>query len=503
MNDSESKLMSKDLVNVPVDNSFSDGVRVRFAPSPTGYLHIGGLRTALFNWLFAKHNNGAFLVRIEDTDFERSKEEYTNGIISALKWASLDSDEPLIFQSHRIDAYKKIADQLIKEDKAYKCYCSQEELKMRAGSDEEYRKYDNKCKALAEDKEQSYVIRFKIPNSTMIVQYLDLIKGTLSFELNQFDDFIIVRSDGIPTYNFAVVVDDNLMAITHVLRGEDHISNTPKQLFIYEALGYKIPAFGHFPMILAPDGARLSKRYAATGVDEYKKVGFLPDALCNYLVRLGWSHGDQEIFSREELINYFSLDHVGTKASIFDIKKLEWLNAVYIKNCSAEDLFNLIKSDVEPDFEEHFQINEVKWNKEKILQLIDLYKVRSKTLAELALECKLLYKGPKDFSSKEFLGNREVNDVLEKLDKSVVDHLQECINRLTDLKEFNYDSVSNTIKNLCKDLAIKMPEIAMPIRISLTGSVSTPGVAELMALIEKKETLKMLNNFKNYLLLKR
>lgn len=503
--------MSKNLVNMAVRHSFpvrreeeSGDVRVRFAPSPTGYLHIGGLRTALFNWLFAKNKGGTFLVRIEDTDFERNKPEYNDAIINSLSWASLVSDEPLVYQSHRLKEYQKVTEQLIKEGKAYKCYCSVEDLKIRLNSEEEYKKYDNNCRNRKDTNSASqYVIRFKLPDNVDLIEYQDLIRGNITFDTMQFDDFIIMRPDGVPTYNFAVVVDDHYMKISHILRGEEHILNTPKQILIYQALGYAMPLFGHFSVILAPDGSKLSKRSGATSVEEYRKAGFLADALCNYLVRLGWSHGDQEIFTREELVKLFSLDHVVKKGAIFDIKKLEWLNGVYIKNSSAENLLCLIKADVESDFEEHFQAGKVKWDKEKILQLIDLYKSRCKTLAELAFECKSLYWGPKDFSSLEFLENIEVNNALEKLDKSVIDYLDQLIKKLTDLKEFNYDTLSNEIKNFCRELNIKMPEIAMPIRIALTGNVSTPGIIELMVLIGKKETLKMIDNFKNYLRLNR
>lgn len=483
--------MSKNLVNVPI--------RVRFAPSPTGYLHIGGLRTALFNWLFAKHNDGKFLVRIEDTDFERNKPEYNDAIINSLKWASLVSEEPLIYQSKRLEEYQKAAERLINEGKAYKCYCSTQDLKIRLNPEDEYKKYDRTCRS-RKNNDGPYVIRFKLPDNITSIEFNDLIREKIAFEIAQFDDFIIMRPDGVPTYNFAVVVDDNYMQISHVLRGEEHILNTPKQILLYQALGFKQPLFGHFSVILAPDGSKLSKRSGATSVEEYRKAGFLADALCNYLVRLGWSHGDQEIFTREELVKLFSLDHVVKKGAIFDIKKLEWLNSVYLKNYSAEDLLRLIKSDVEPDFEEHFQAGSIKWGKEKILQSLDLFKVRCKTLTELAFECKTLYKGPRDFSSKEFLENVEVNNALDKFDKSVINNLDELIKRLTDLNEFNYDLLSNTIKNLCKDLAIKMPEIAIPVRIALTGSVSSPGIIELMILIGKKETLRMVDNFRNYLL---
>ena len=319
-------------------------VHVRFAPSPTGHLHIGGLRTAIFNWLFARHNNGAFLVRIEDTDKERSKPEYEHSILESLSWMGITTDEPITIQSARDAEHKKLIEKLIDEGKAYKCYCSLEDLVARLGY-QEHQKYDGFCKThTPDDPSKPYVVRFAVPRDKPTISFNDLIRGTVTFDFDQFDDFIIARSDSAPTYNFVVVVDDEDMNITHVIRGEDHISNTPKQIMLYHALGYQLPIFAHIPLILGPAGNRLSKRDAATSVLQYKQAGYLPAAFFNYLVRLGVAHGDQEVFSKEELVSLFKVKEVGKKSTIFDIQKLTWLNGVYIRKASPTNLLLAIDS---------------------------------------------------------------------------------------------------------------------------------------------------------------
>ncbi|MGH7429909.1 MAG: glutamate--tRNA ligase, partial [Candidatus Methylomirabilaceae bacterium] len=320
-------------------------VRVRFAPSPTGYLHVGGARTALYNWLFARHGRGVFILRIEDTDAERSTEEAAAGIIEAMRWLGLHWDEgPEVGgpagpyrQAERFDIYREYAQRLLEAGKAYYCVCTPEELEVRrkaALAAARSPKYDGRCRergvrppasssAVAGPGAGGAVVRLRISEAGGI-EINDLVHGTIRFEDVELDDFILLRSDGLPTYNFAVVVDDVLMRITHVIRGDDHISNTPRQIKVYEALGLPIPHFAHIPMILGPDRARLSKRHGATGVMAYQEMGYLPEALVNYLARLGWSHGDQEIFTQEELIRHFTLEKVGRTAAIFDSAKLEW-----------------------------------------------------------------------------------------------------------------------------------------------------------------------------------
>ncbi len=315
-------------------------VRVRFAPSPTGHLHIGGARTALFNWLFARHFGGTFILRIEDTDTSRSTDEYIDAIIKGMEWLKLDWDEGPYRQTARFDVYRGYVERLLKEGKAYYCYCTPEELEQRrkdALAQGRTPKYDNRCRYL--DKPvpgRTPAVRFMMPQEGRTTLN-DLIKGTIEFENNIMEDMVIMRSDGSPTYNFVVVVDDIDMKITHVIRGDDHVNNTPKQIHIYKAFGWEEPEFAHLPMILGADKARLSKRHGATSVMAYKDMGYFPDALVNYLVRLGWAYGDQEIFSREELVQYFSLESVGKSAAVFNPEKLLWLNSQYMNKFGSPD----------------------------------------------------------------------------------------------------------------------------------------------------------------------
>jgi len=372
-------------------------IRVRFAPSPTGHLHIGSLRVAIFNWLFARHHGGQYLLRVEDTDLERSKQEYTDSILEFLDWFGIDHDQDVMMQSDRADEHKKIIEQLLSDGKAYKCYCTPEEIIERQKARDQYNDlfsmYDKHCRDNTEEKDKPFVVRFKVPDNQKTISFNDLIRGTISFDIDQFDDFIIARSNGSPIYNLVVVVDDAYMQVTHVVRGEDHISNTPKQIMLYQACGFPVPDFAHLPLILGPSGDKLSKRDAATAVLDYKKNGYLPDALFNYLVRLGWSHGDQEIFTNQELVDYFSLDHVGKKGAIFDPEKLDWLNGVYIREMGDGDILNRTVSDVQPDLKSKLS----GWQYDKILKLIGLYKERVKTLKELAGQLILVHDGPREF----------------------------------------------------------------------------------------------------------
>jgi glutamyl-tRNA synthetase len=462
-------------------------VRVRYAPSPTGHLHLGSLRTAFYNWLFARHFHGAFLVRIEDTDIERSKEIYTVSILESLKWVDIEPDEAIVIQSSRIEEHKKVAQKLVDEGKAYKCYCTQEELLKRLGEgaaqEDGYKRYDEKCRnqtSSAQNENLCYAIRFKIPHDREYVEFTDLIRGTIRFERDQLDDFIIVRSDGTPMYNFVVVVDDAFMKITHVLRGEDHISNTPKQILLYESCGYTLPSFAHFSMILGPDGQRLSKRHGDTALLEFKKRGFLADALCNYLVRLGWSHGDQEIFTRDELITYFSLDHMSKKGAIFDEKKLEWVNSIYIKALSADELITLIERDVTPGFSTSFS----NWSTETLKSGIDLYKERVKTLKELVDDLHDLHKRLQSFTLDAAL-----------VDATTVTYLTAVQEGLTRSTDHAPQALDNLIKEICKHFGVAMPQIALPLRIALTGKKSSPGVGQLIALLSVEESITRIEYF--------
>ena len=309
-------------------------LRVRFAPSPTGYLHIGGARTALFNYLLAKKQAGKYVLRIEDTDVARSSQESVDAILDAMTWLGLSCDEGPFYQSDRFDLYKEKVQQLVTQGKAYRCYCTAEELdaKREAAMKEGRKpKYDGTCRSRTDQPDAPYVIRFRLPEDQEETTFIDRIKGPISFRHEELDDLIIQRSDGTPTYNLVVVIDDAEMGITLVIRGDDHINNTPRQILLYQALGYAVPEFAHVPMILGADKKRLSKRHGATSVMVYQQLGFLPEAMVNYLVRLGWSYGDEEIFSMADLIEKFSIDNVGKSAGVFNPEKLLWLNSHYIK----------------------------------------------------------------------------------------------------------------------------------------------------------------------------
>lgn len=464
-------------------------IRVRYAPSPTGHLHLGSLRTALFNWLFARHNNGAFLLRIEDTDFERSKLEYTKSILETLDWVDIRADEPIVVQSEQIALHKKVINEMLQNGTAYKCYCTPEELACRLGSGaatEGYVKYDRKCRNIDQNLNKPFAVRFRLPDDIESISFDDLIRGQITFDIDQFDDFIIARSDGTPMYNFVVVVDDVNMNISHILRGEDHITNTPKQILLYRANNYKIPLFGHFPNILGPDGNKLSKRDAATGVLDYKHSGFLAQALCNYLVRLGWSHGDQEIFTKEELIKFFSLDHVGRKGAIFDIKKLEWTNSVYLKGHSAEQLACFIEKDIDPLFRTYFE----EWQDKVFMEAINLYKERVKTLVELISELRSLYERPGHFEEFELIPwlNEETENNMASLERL-----------LSGCENFTAEELSKIIKAFCSEKNVGLPQIAKPLRVALTGKSSSPGVFELLALLGKTESIIRINHFRHIL----
>lgn len=465
-------------------------IRVRFAPSPTGHLHIGGLRAALFNWLFARHFNGKFLLRIEDTDQERSTQEYTDSILSSLKWCNINYDEPLVIQSARIKEHQELANKMLKAGTAYRCVCTQQELSDRLGNNADqdgYTQYDMLCrdKNYQEDGERPFVIRFKRPLDQKSIKFKDLIRGEVEFDMNQLDDFILIRSDGSPMYNFVVVVDDNFMNISYVIRGEEHLANTPKQILIYQACNFSIPQFAHLPLILGADGKKLSKRDAATSVLDYKKEGFLPQALCNYLVRLGWSHGDQEIFSFQEMIQNFSLDNVQKKGAIFDLKKLEWFNTVYIKSSSSSQILEIIVKDFDNLFIENLSL----WSYDQILSLIDLYKTRVKTIKEIYLEIINLYNFAQEYTiESELYKNQKTLDLLIEFYQS-----------LENLSSFTLESISAHVKEFCSSHKIAFPDIAKPLRIALTGKIAAPGINELIFNLTKEEALLRINKFINFL----
>jgi glutamyl-tRNA synthetase len=474
-------------------------VRVRFAPSPTGHLHIGGLRTALFNWLFARHHGGAFLLRIEDTDFERSTQEYRDSILHSFAWTQLEHDEEIVTQSERIAEHQKVARQLIKEGKAYRCFCSPEEVVARYGkahADDAFVMYDGFCRNLASStvhgdlgqdtyEEQAetrpHVVRFKLPKDRQEVSFNDLIKGPITFNLDQFDDFIILRSGGFPMYNFVVVVDDAFMRITHIIRGEEHLINTPKQILLYEACGYDLPQFAHLPLILGPSGEKLSKRDGATSVVEYRREGYIAHALLNYLARLGWSHGDQEIFSLSELIEHFSLDPIGKKGAIFDFEKLAWVNSTYLKAMTDEQILDAIIADVKSDFMTDQCVTRTS---HEVKQVIALYKERVKTLKQMMQEIDIVFNGPHEMDQA---------DMQKWITSETKSHLIAIIRALEKQDEFTHDACAVTAKELAANLGIKLVTLLQPIRLALLGKASGPGVFDLLAIIGKEETIERLS----------
>ena len=463
--------------------SSSSSVRVRFAPSPTGYLHIGSFRAALFNYLFARHHRGVYLLRIEDTDLERSEDKYVASIEESLRWARLLPDEKPLVQSTRQKEHKALIQQLLNEGKAYRCYCTQQEVIDRYqalhGSDNTFIKYDRACMNLSQQLDKPFVVRFKLPDDIERVSFDDLIRGQVTVTRDQLDDFIIARSDGSPMYNFVVVVDDAFMHITHVIRGDDHISNTPKQILLYRALGYSLPAFAHIPLILGPEGNKLSKRDAATSVVEYIEAGYLPDAFTNYLARLGWSHGDQEIFSRQELIDLFTLAHVGKKGAIFDQDKLDWINGVYVRAMTAADLYAYMQSHVCPDFADSLPL----WDTQTLYRLIDLYKERVKTVKELCTVLRALYHPPKDIDQAE---------VAHWLSPDIVIQMKDLVKTLEGMSDFRVDLIKDTIKQFCKERGLKLVNVAQPIRLALVGTTSSPGVFDLLVLVGQQESINRL-----------
>jgi glutamyl-tRNA synthetase len=446
-------------------------VKVRFAPSPTGMVHIGNIRVAIFNWLFAKKHGGKFLVRIEDTDLERSTEQYKDVILDALSWMNIEPDGPIVLQSKNLDKHNKLLNKLLEEDKVYKCFCS-DKKDLETGS---FSKYSGSCRE-NQDQEGSFVIRFKLPeNLPDSLEFEDLVHGKISIPSDQLDDFIIVRSDGSPTYNFAVVADDIDMGITHVIRGDDHLMNTYKQKFIYDALGAKAPEFAHLPMILNEQGAKLSKRDAVVAVAEYKSSGYLPDALFNYLVRLGWSSGDQEIFTKEELIKLFDLKNVQKSGAAFDKNKLNWLNGVYLRDKDSGQLLSLIMADLKQSL----------FDKDQLVALIDLYKERSITLKDLSKQLNALAINPDNYNP-------------EFMKKWILPETKAYLADLKDLlsKESGWgqEEITAVIKNYSKEKGLKLGQLAQPLRLAITGGTESPSIFALLGLLGKEETVSRLEN---------
>ncbi|MFH1017045.1 MAG: glutamate--tRNA ligase [Pseudomonadota bacterium] len=453
-------------------------IRVRFAPSPTGNLHIGGARTALFNFLFAKHHHGVFILRIEDTDKERSTPEATEAILDGLKWLGLSWDEGPFFQSQRSEIYRKKLEELLASGHAYRCYCTAKELEERRQSQLKAGKppkYDGRCRQLiGQTIDKPHVIRFLVPEGSTRVA--DVVKGEIAFNNVELEDLVLARSDGSPTYNFTVVVDDVDMEITHVIRGDDHLNNTPKQILLYQAMGAKIPVFAHVPLILGEDKQRLSKRHGATSVQSYREEGYLSHALVNFLVRLGWSHGDQEVFSLDELIEKFDLDSVGKSAGVFNKEKLLWINQHYIKAADAEALLS--------EIDRFISIPPERRCGEGPVKMVDLLRERSKTTLEMAELSRFYFHDDVKWDEKakaKFL-TPEIKTPLTRL-KAL---LMMC-------EPFDEATLKPQFQNLLGEFGMKMGDLAQPLRVALVGGTVSPGIFDVLALLGKGRVLKRLD----------
>jgi glutamyl-tRNA synthetase len=461
-------------------------ITTRFAPSPTGYLHVGGARTALFSWLYARKHGGKFILRIEDTDLERSTQASIDAILEGMAWLGLDYDEGPFFQTHHFNRYKEIIQQLLAQGDAYYCYCSKEELEqLRAEqmANKEKPRYNGKCRSSGKlEQDTEPVIRFKNPVDGVVVIH-DLVKGDITVANKELDDLIIARADGTPTYNLTVVVDDMDMEVTHVIRGDDHVNNTPRQINILNALKSKLPMYAHLPMILGPDGARLSKRHGAVSVMQFRDEGYLPEALLNYLVRLGWSHGDQEIFSMDEMVEFFELNDVNVSASTFNMEKLLWLNHQYIMNGDPAHIarhlsWHMGQLGIDPTEGPH------------LVDVVKLLRERSKTLVEMAAASLYFYK---EFDSYE---EKAVKKSFTMGSDQVLARLHD---ELLAVIEWNAEKVHQVIVNLAEALGLNMGKVAQPLRVAICGSGVSPAIDLTLALLGREKTLSRIDNAINYI----
>mgnify|MGYP001436236574 CR=1 FL=1 len=454
-------------------------VITRFAPSPTGNLHIGGVRTALFSWAYAQHHKGQFILRIEDTDLERSTPEAINIIKEGMKWLNINNDGPIQYQTQRFKRYKEVINELLENGNAYYCYATKEELdELREQQKQEGKKpkYDRRWRPESGKNlpkipsDVKPVVRFKNPKEGS-VSWQDLVKGEISIKNEELDDFIISRSDGSPTYNFCVVVDDWDMKISHIIRGDDHVNNTPRQINLYKALNAEIPEFAHLSMILGSDGQKLSKRHGAINVMQFKDMGYVPEAIKNYLARLGWSHGDNEIFSMNEFSSHFDFEHVTSSAAQFDEEKLNWLNNHYIKEMDLVDLASLLDFDL---------------TSKRLNGALMLYRDRAKTLNEIRESIKFFFDMPKiPVSLIEKYLNKESIELIDKFIGSLNEHL------------WTDEEVNDHLKAFVKKEGIKFPAIAMPLRVILAGTDHTPSVGSIISILGKNEVTERLDSFKN------
>ncbi|MSQ05049.1 MAG: glutamate--tRNA ligase [Nitrosomonadaceae bacterium] len=454
-------------------------IRTRFAPSPTGYLHIGGARTALFSWAYARRHGGKFVLRIEDTDLERSNTQSTQAIIDGMAWLGIDYDEGPFYQMQRLERYREAAEQLLRSGDAYHCYASKNELEIMR---EQQRaaglkpRYDGRWRDSKKTPPIGIkpVIRLKNPTSGNVV-FNDLIKGPITVTNNELDDLVLMRADGIPTYNFGVVLDDLDMGISHVIRGDDHVNNTPRQINILMALGGSLPQYAHVPMILGTDGERLSKRHSAVSVMQYQDEGYLPEALINYLARLGWSHGNEELFSREQLIEWFDLESINCSPARFNLEKLQWINQHYLKISNDAHLMQLVT----PLLEKR-GCNVI--NGPDLKKIVNIIKERVSTIMQLADESSyfFVYQQPSDELKTQYLGIETKT-------------LTEDLKKIFAVTEWNRQAIHDAIKVIASAHNIKLPKVAMPLRVMITGRTQTPSIDSVLELIGKEEVLKRIN----------
>ncbi len=454
-------------------------VRTRFAPSPTGYLHVGGARTALFSWLFARKHGGKFILRIEDTDLERSTAESVNAILEGMTWLGLEYDEGPFYQTHRFDRYDEVIDQLLEKGLAYRCDCSKERLeKLREEQMAKKLKprYDGRCRARNVDPEKPHVVRFRNPEAGVVV-FQDLVRGTIRVNNAELDDLIIRRSDGSPTYNLTVVVDDADMGITHVIRGDDHINNTPRQINLLQAMGLPVPQYAHLPMILGEDGTRLSKRHGAVSVMQYMHDGFLPEALLNYLVRLGWSHGDQEIFSLDEMVELFDLSEVNRAPSIFNREKLLWINQHYLKHDDPKRVARLLS----PHMGE-LGIDPVEGP--DLVRVVEAQRERARTLVELAEISAFYYRDFETFDEKA------ANKALKP---AALEPLRAVRERLAALESWERAAIHGAIESTVEALDVGFGKVGMPLRVAVTGGAPSPELDLTLELVGREATLRRID----------
>ena len=461
--------------------------KTRFAPSPTGFLHVGGARTALFSWLYSKKMGGTFVLRIEDTDRERSTAESVQAILDGMKWLNLDYDEGPYYQSERFDRYAAVIQQLIDAGNAYYCSCTKqrlEELREAQMLAKQKPRYDGCCRELGlePDTDSEFVVRFKNPQQGEVV-FSDHVKGTVSVKNSELDDLIIARSDGTPTYNLTVVVDDMDMQITHVVRGDDHVNNTPRQINILKALDAETPEYAHVPMILGDDGKRLSKRHGAVGIMQYFEDGYLPEAMLNYLVRLGWSHGDQEIFSTADMIEHFSLDDINKSASTFNTDKLNWINQQYLISLPIDQIVDLVKQrlhktgtnyDAETDFH----------------SIVDLYRQRVSTINQLVDSILYCFEDFEEYDEKA---------AKKALRPGALEPLQSLLNEFGNLEEWKSPAIHQVIESITQVLELNMGKVGQPLRVAVTGGSFSPPIDKTVEIIGKAKTLSRISRAISYI----